>query len=144
MRIKDVYTNLAAEIQAAEILVGDTALTATAFAPDALVVPHFFGAEFIGQYHKSYGGLLNIQMTWRLMVSRGDDRSGQEAAWDLASSTGDGTLLDAIEGARGAPGQKALSGAADDIVLQRVSGPRLFVFGTTEYYGLEFGLYVTG
>jgi hypothetical protein len=45
---------------------------------------------------------------------------------------------------RGAPGQQALSGACDDLHLQRVQGPRLFNIGEAAYYGLEFTVFVMG
>ncbi|MES2211455.1 MAG: hypothetical protein V4515_14925 [Chloroflexota bacterium] len=144
MDLTAVKRALAAAVTTAQIDLNGRRITATAFATDAIVEPHFFCAEYIGQYHKTYGGLMNVALTCRLFVSRADDKSGQEACDEAASSTGAGSLLATLEAARGAPGQKALSGAADDFVVQRVSGPRLYQIGQVEYYGLEFGLFVMG
>jgi len=144
MDLNTVADALAAGVEAADIRVNGAHLTATSEAPDALVVPHLFAAEIIGQYHKTHGGQMQLTWTWRLMGSRADDRAGQRALRTIANSTGTGSLLATLEALRGAPGQPALSGACDDLVVQRVSGPRLFEIGTVPYYGLEFTLFVMG
>lgn len=143
MDIDDVCTAIAAAVNTAALTVGDAKVTASPFAPDALVTPHFYTAEFTGNYDKTYGALTELTLTCRLMLARGDDQAGQQQAKALAS-TGAGTLHQTFRGMRGSPGQSALSGAADDIHLQRVQGPRLYEIGQASYYGLEFTVFVMG
>lgn len=144
MDLNTVADRLVAVVEAANITVNDQRLTATAEAPDALVVPHLFAAEIVGQYHKTYGGQVQVVWTWRLMGSRAEDRWGQRALRQVANATGTGSLLATLEAARGAPGQPALSGACDDFTVQRFTGPRLFEIGQAQYFGLEFSLFVMG
>lgn len=143
MDIDDVYEAIAAAVNTAALDINGQRLTATAFAPDALTTPHFFPAEFVGSYEKSFNGLAELVITGRLMLSRADDLSGQQMAQRLAG-TGESTIRSVIRSARGAPGQEALSGAADDIHLQRVQGPRLYEIGQASFYGLEFTIFVMG
>lgn len=143
MDVDDVCGAIAAAITAAAPTANDQRVTATKFAPDALTVPHFFTAEFVGNYHKSFGNLLDLTLTCRLMLARADDQSGQQQARQLAS-TGVGTINAAFLGMRGAPGQAALSGACDDLYIQRVQGPRLYDIGVVQYYGLDFTVFVMG
>lgn len=143
MDIDAVCEAIAAAITAAELEVNDKRVTATPFAADNLTPPHFYTAEFIGNYDKTFGALTELTLTCRLMTSSADDRAGQQQAKALAS-TGTGTLHDAFRNMRGAPGQAALSGACDDLHLQRVQGPRLFDIGEVAYYGLEFTVFVMG
>lgn len=144
MDLNAVAEALAATVTAAQINVNDQRLTATSYDPDAVTPPHFFAAEIAGEYHQSYVGLMRVTWTWRLIGSRADDISGQHALRELASSTGTDSLLSVLEAARGAPGQPALSGACNDFVVQRVTGPRLVEVGSTQYYGLEFQFLVVG
>lgn len=144
MDIDDVCVAIAAAITAAALTVNDRRVTATPFAPDNLTPPHFYTAEFTGNYDRAMGGALTeLMLTCRLMLSPAVDWAGQQQAKTLAS-TGTGTLHQTFRGMRGAPGQKALSGACDDLHLQRVLGPRLFTIGEAGYYGLEFTVFVMG
>ncbi len=52
-------------------------------------------------------------------MARSDDAEGQRLARQAASSTGSASILAALEAARGAPGERALDGAADDLVHPR-------------------------
>jgi hypothetical protein len=143
MDLDAVCVAIAANITAAELTVAGHGLTATPFAPDALTAPHFFTAEFTGEYKKSFNSLMEMTLTCRLMLARADDRSGQQQIRRLAS-TGESTIAAAFDSMRGAPGQSALSGACDDLYLRRVQGPRLFTIGAEQYYGLEFTVFVMG
>lgn len=143
MDVDEVCVAIATAVTAAALTVAEVRVTATPFVPDAPTVPHFFTAEYSGVYDKSFGGLTELTLTCRLIVSRADDQSGQTSARALAS-TGTGTIAAAFLAMRGAPGQPALSGACDDLHLVRVQGPRLYLFGEVQYYGLEFTVFVMG
>jgi hypothetical protein len=143
MDIDAVCEAISTAITTAALSVAGQQVTSTAFAPDAITVPHFFTAEFIGNYDKSFNRLTELTLTCRLMLARADDSSGQKGARVLAS-TGAGTIVSAFQGMRGAPGQSALGGACDDLHLVRVQGPRLYQIGEGQYYGLEFSVFVMG
>lgn len=141
---RQVYTALAAAVNGAQLMGETLQVTATAFAPDVPTVPHWFPAEFVGRYHRTHGGLMEMDITSRLMISRSSDETGHLEALELAGAASD-TMLEAIEAARGAPGQLALSGACDDLALRQVTGPRLYDYGTDgHFYGLEFTIFVMG
>ena len=143
--IDAVYQGLAAAINGAAIQGTTRQVTATAFSPDLPEPPHFFCAEFDGTYDRTFGGQMELVVTARLMLSRADDdgESGQREAFRLASAGAD-TIREAINEARGAPGEDALDGACDDLYLRRVTGPRLYDYGDDNFYGLEFTIFVMG
>ena len=144
MDIDAVCQAIADAITTAALDVNGERLTATPFAPDAPTTPHFYTAEFTGNYDKTFANsLTDLTLTCRLMLARADDKTGQQQAKALAS-TGTGTLHQAFRDMRGAPGQSALGGAADDIHLQRVQGPRLHEIGQASFYVLEFTVFVMG
>lgn len=139
-----VYERIASAVNSASLQGETLQVTATAFSPDVPTVPHFFLAEFTGDYDRAYGGLMELTITARLMLSRSSDETGQREARRLASAGAD-TIQEAINDARGAPGQAALSGACDDLWLRRVTGPRLYDYGTDgHFFGLEFMIFVMG
>jgi hypothetical protein len=142
--IDAVCEAIATAITTAQLDVNGHRVTATKFAPDSVVVPHFYTAEFAGDYDKTFGGpLTELVLTCRLALSSADDQSGQQQAKILVS-TGTGTIHETFRGMRGDPGQPALSGACDDLHLRNVRGPRLFTIGEAAYYGLEFTVFVMG
>ncbi|HEX5995357.1 MAG TPA: hypothetical protein VFY84_09480 [Jiangellales bacterium] len=144
MDIAEVFTALATAVNGSAIQGTTLQVTATAFAPDVPTVPHFFPAEIVGDYDRTFGGLMEVVLTARLMLSRATDSTGHLEAVTLASP-GVGTISAAIDAARGAPGQPALSGACDDLHLRRVTGPRLYDYGTDgHFFGLEFTIFVMG
>jgi hypothetical protein len=143
MDIDDVCVAIAAAITTAALTVNGQRVTATPFAADAYVTPHFYTAEFDGTYDRTMAAFTDLSLTCRLLLSNADDLSGQQQAKTLAS-TGVGTLHQAFRDMRGAPGQAALGGKCDDLHLQRVRGPRLFDIGQESFYGLEFTVFVMG
>lgn len=112
-------------------------------------IPCFEVAEFQIRYNRTFAteakpfGMAEVTITANLLLSRGDDESGQKEARALASS-GTNTVIQAIHAARGAPGQAALGGACDDVVVRSAQGPRLADYGSAKYYVVEFSLFVIG
>jgi len=141
-----VAVGIAAAVTSAAVAVNGQTVTATDFVPDAPTPPHFVVAEFVNEYHQTYGsaGMDHVTVKCRLLTSRGSDAEGQRTLRKLATLTGVGSIPAAIEAARGAPGQMALSGAADDLALVSVTGPRLYEIGAVDFYGLEFSVLVIG
>lgn len=142
--IDAVAIELAAAVTAAAITLNGLKVTATDFVPDALTPPHFAPAEFENTFHRSFGGRDEWVVTCRMFTSRADDAEGQRTARQIASSTGSASILAAIEAARGDPGERALNGEADDLVVRSVRGPRLYQVGESNFYGVEFVVFVTG
>lgn len=144
-----VFRELAAAVN--EALVPGTTAKVSAFnwAPEAISPPHFEVAEFQITYHRTMAteakpfGDSQVQITCNLLLSRGDDESGQVEAQRLSGAATD-TVIAALEAARGAPGQSALNGAIDDFYVTSARGPRLIDYGTVKYYGIEFSLFAYG
>ena len=140
-----VYTRICEAIDEANVQGTTKKVTAKPFAPDSLDPPLFQLMEFVGDYDKTHGGLMELTITGRLMLARADldGEAGQQEGRRLAGA-GASTLKAAFRAMRGASGQPALDGAADDIHLRRVVGPRLYDYGEASYYGLEFTIFVMG
>lgn len=144
LSIRAVYVGLADAVRVAELQGTTLQVTATPFAPDMPTVPHFFPAEFTGRFHRTYGGLMEMDVTARLMISRATDETGHLEALDLAGAHAESIIV-AIEGAaRDATGH-ALNGACDDLMVRQVTGPRLYDYGNDIHFlGLEFTIFVMG
>ncbi len=142
--LDDVCEALAAAVTAAELTVNGQQVTATAFGPDAVTPPHFFTAEYVLTYDKTFGAESELTLTCRLIVARGTDYAAQKGMRELASHVGSNSIPAVFRAARGAPGQSALNGAADDLHLLRAQGPRLYEINKVEHYGLEFTVFVMG
>jgi hypothetical protein len=137
--LQAVASALADTITAAQISLNGALITATDFWPDAITEPHFAVAEMTFDPHETFGGSQYVTVTCRLFISRGDDAEGQRRAWTAIP-----LVQTALEDARGAPGELALNGVADDLVLKSVRGPRLYEVGVHSYYGVEFTVFVMG
>lgn len=120
-------------------------LTCTGYTPDSVTEPHFFVGEFTVEFDKTFGrGEDEAEFTCRVLVGRADDRAAQEVLDALLSSAGPSSLKAAIENARGAPGQPALGGLADDLHVMRVQGYRWYEHAGAEYVGAELVVRVIG
>lgn len=120
-------------------------LTCSGYTPDAIVAPHFFSGEYSIEFDKAMGRALDIvELTCRVLVSRADDKSAQQVLDLLLSGSGPASLKAAMVAARGAPGQPALNGAADDVHLMRIQGYRWYEHAGTQYIGAELILKILG
>lgn len=120
-------------------------LVCTGHMPDSVTVPQFFPADVEVDYDTAYGrGQDDLTITCRILVSRADDRRGQAILDALLSGSGTASLKVAIEAARGAPGEAALGGLADDLQVKRVQGYRLYEHAGTQYLGAEITVRVIG
>ncbi|MEU0809517.1 hypothetical protein [Streptomyces sp. NPDC005970] len=120
-------------------------LTCTGYTPDAVSEPHFFCGEVSIDFDKAFGRALDeAEVTCRVLVGRGDDRTAQKTLDALLSGSGPASLKTAIEAARGAPGEAALGGLADDLHVMRVQGYRWYEHQGTTYVGAELVIKVIG
>lgn len=140
-----VRTKIAEAASAVVMPTGAPALTCTGYTPDGVTAPHFFVGEYTQEFDKTYRrGTDALEFTARVLVGRADDKSAQEILDALLSGSGASSLKAAIEAARGAPGQLALDGAADDLHVRRVQGYRWYEHNGTQYVGAELIIHVIG
>ncbi|MFI1001989.1 hypothetical protein ACIP10_15345 [Streptomyces galbus] len=120
-------------------------LTCTGYVPDSVNAPHFFVAEYEQDYDKAMGrGLDEITFTSRVLVARTDDAFAQKALDGMLAGAGPASLKQAIEAARGAPGELALGGLAHDLHVTRAQGYRWYEHAGATYVGAELMIRVIG
>lgn len=145
MQIAAVREAIADAARAVVLPTGVRKLTCTGYTPDAVSEPHFFAGEVQVTYDKTFGrGQDELEITCRALCGRGDDRAAQKVLDALLSSAGPASLKAAIEAARGAPGEYALGGLADDLHVVRVQGYRWYEHAGTQYVGAEIIVRVIG
>ncbi|KIF69242.1 hypothetical protein HY68_12635 [Streptomyces sp. AcH 505] len=120
-------------------------LTCTGYVPDSVVAPHFFCGEYTVDFDKAMRRSLDeVELTCRVLVGRADDKSAQVILDAMLSGSGPGSLKQAIEQARGAPGESALGGLADDFHVMRVQGYRWYEHQGTQFVGAELAIKIIG
>ena len=145
MQISAVRDAIAAAASAVVLPTGIGKLRCTGYVPDAVTAPCFFVGEVEVNFDKAMGRRLDeLLFTCRVLAGRADDRSSQRIIDALLSGSGEASLKAAIEAARGAPGEHALGGLADDLHLQRVQGYRWFEHAGSTYIGAELVIKVIG
>lgn len=145
MQISSVKDAIAAAAAAVVLPAGIGKLVCTGYVPDAVVAPCFFVAEVDITYDRTMGrGTDELEFTCRVLAGRADDRSSQRILDALLSGAGEASLKVAIEAARGAPGEYALGGLADDLHLERVQGYRWYEHQGSSFVGAELAIKVIG
>lgn len=120
-------------------------LTCFGYVPDSIVAPCFFVGEVDVNFDQTMGrGTDELLFTCRVLAGRADDRSAQRILDALLSGAGEASLKQAIEAARGGPGEMALGGLADDLHLQRVQGYRWYEHQGSSFVGAELAVKVIG
>ncbi|MEU3972342.1 hypothetical protein [Streptomyces bacillaris] len=120
-------------------------LTCTGYVPDSVVAPHFFVGEYTVTFDRAMRRSLDeLEFTCRALASRADDRAAQQILDSLLSGAGPASLKEAIESARGAPGEYALGGLAHDLHVMRIQGYRWYEHHGTQYVGAELAIKVIG
>ncbi|MEU1602685.1 hypothetical protein [Micromonospora matsumotoense] len=138
MNISEVRQELANAAAAVPGLIG------YGYSPDSITVPCFVPTEVELEVNQSFGGYDKATITCHVLVSATDDKFGQKQLDELLSRTGPRSVRAALNAARGAPGEYALNGAADDFTVTRIQGYRRYVFGDTSYFGAEIVIEVLG
>lgn len=145
MQISAVRDALAAAAAVVVLPAGIGKLKCTGYVPDSVVTPCFFVGEVDVTYDRAMGRTLDeLGFTCRVLAGRADDRSAQRILDALLSGAGPASLKAALEAARGAPGEMALGGLADDLHLERVQGYRWYEHAGASYVGAELALKVIG
>lgn len=144
----DIYAVREAIADAARATVmpaGVPKLNCSGYTPNSVTAPHFFVAEYEIDFDKAHGRALDeVEFTCRILLGRADDKAAQRTLDGLLSGSGPGSLKASIEAARGAPGEAALGGLADDLHLRRMQGNRWYEHNGTQYVGAELILKVIG
>lgn len=124
---------------------GIAKLTCSGYTPDSVTAPHFFVGEYSVDFDKAMRRSLDkVEITCRVLVGLSDDRAAQRILDGLLSGAGPASLKQAIEAARGGPGEYALGGLAHDLHLKRVQGYRWYEHAGTQYIGAELIIDVIG
>jgi len=145
VQISAVRDAIAAAAAVVVLPAGVGKLRCTGYVPDSVVTPCFFVGEVEVNFDKAMARRLDeLIFTCRVLAGRADDRSSQRIIDALLSGAGPASLKAAIEQARGAPGEMALGGLADDLHLQRVQGYRWFEHAGSTYIGAELVIKVIG
>lgn len=145
MQISPIRDAIADAARAVVLPAGIGALTCTGYVPDSVVAPCFFVGEVDINYDRTMGrGTDELLFTCRVLAGRADDQSAQRILDALLSGAGPASLKQALEAARGAPGQMALGGLADDLHLERVQGYRWYEHAGASYVGAELAVKVIG
>ncbi|MFD4786595.1 hypothetical protein ACFWN1_05835 [Streptomyces sp. NPDC058459] len=145
MQISAVRDALADAAHAVVLPDGMSKLTCSGYVPDSILAPHFFVAEYEQDFDKAMGrGLDELTFTCRVLVARADDRPSQRLLDSMLSGSGPASLKQAIEVARGAPGEYALGGLAHDLHVMRVQGYRWYEHAGATYVGAELSIKVIG
>lgn len=145
MQIALIREALADAAAAVVMPAGVPKLTCTGYVPDSVTEPHFFTGEVDVDFDKAMGRRLDeLTVTCRVLVGRADDRASQQVLDALLSGSGPASLKAAIEAARGAPGEYALGGLADDLHLMRIQGYRWYEHAGNTYVGAELVIKVIG
>lgn len=145
MDITAVRQGIAAAAKAVAMPSGVAKLKSYAYVPDAVSAPCFFVGEVDITYDKTFGrGTDELSFTCRVLVSATNDRASQRLLDGMLSGSGPASLKQTIEVARGAPGELALGGAADDLRVERVQGYRWYEHAGSEYVGAELVIKVIG
>ncbi|MBQ0947652.1 hypothetical protein [Streptomyces sp. RK76] len=145
MQISKVRDAIADAARTVVLPAGVGKLVCTGYVPDSVTTPCFFVGEVEVTFDKAMARKLDeLVCTCRVLAGRQDDRASQRIVDALLSGSGPASLKQAIEAARGAPGEMALGGLADDLHLQRVQGYRWFEHGQSTYVGAELIIKVIG
>lgn len=145
MQISVVRDRIADAARTVVLPAGIKKLTCTGYVPDSVVAPCFFVAEVDITYDRAMGrGTDELMFTCRVLAGRADDRSSQRTLDALLSGAGAASLKQAVEAARGAPGELALDGAADDLHIERVQGYRWYEHQGSSFVGAELSIKVIG
>lgn len=141
MDLSLVKAELAAAVAAAEIPNLDT----YSFVPDRPSIPCFYAGEVAIEPNNTFGGSDVAEVTCRVLVSHADDADGQLLLDKYLSRSGDHSIRAALFAARGEPGELALNGAADDVVVVRIDGYRVFADSENNaFYGADITVRVIG
>jgi hypothetical protein len=121
------------------------ALNAYAYIPDAVSPPCAFFVPQRIQMDRAMGrGADEWSVTMRLLVSRSDDEASQRRLDDYLAGSGTGSIKEALEAARGVPGELALNGACHDVYAGAWDSYGLHEHAGVMFLGAELSIRIIG
>lgn len=116
------------------------------FSPSAPAVPAFTVGAVVLDPNVTFGGADTAEITCTVLASMADDHDGQELLDTYLSRDGAKSIRAALLAARGAPGELALGGAADDMNILRIDAYRMVAYSGDDstYYGADITVRVVG
>lgn len=142
LHLPTVKENLRAAMATALLPLG---IDCYAYVPSEPHAPCWYPAESIIVPQTTMRGSAQLDLTCRVLTSSAEDRDGQLLLDEMLSMSGDYSVWAALEVARGAPGELALDGAADDIYLSRIDGYRMIPGpNETSFYGANLTVRILG
>lgn len=151
MNLKTVKKEIAAVVKANVVAPVTDPLTpgleCFGYCPDSIPEPCFYVGEAEIEPNTTHGTGADVsRLTCRVLVGKTEDEFSQGLLDIYLSRTGSGSIraVLASAAARGAPGQLALNGAADDLVVERITGYRMYEHSDKRYYGAEIIVRVVG
>lgn len=115
---------------------GDYAISAYSRIPDVFEAPAFIPVQFEGDYETDTDGSVDLVLTCRLAVARGESGAAQ-AMLDTYLSNGDAnSIVDAINA------DSTLGGVVDDLKVSGFDAYRLFDWGGATWWGAELTIEV--
>ncbi len=140
MQVGEIRVAIADAVRA-----GVPSLNCFGYLPESVPEPCFYTGEVEQDFDRTFRrGMDELDITCRVLVSRADDRAGQQALDRYVSGSGTDSVKAAIEAARGAPGEAALDGLCDDLHVRRVQGYRYYLVGEVQFFGAELIVHVIG
>jgi len=147
MDIELIHRRMAEAVNGAQLKGNNLQVTATPYIPRHFEPPHFYMFNWRIRYDRTFSpnrqNMHEFTTTWHLALAFADDEAAEQEASALSGS-GEQTIRDVILDARGAPGEYALGGAADDIRPVTASGPNEINVGDVHLLVVEFVFDVIG
>lgn len=119
--------------------------TAYPYEPGAPTVPCVFVSGVEAETHRTYRGARDATISLRVLVSAADMLAAQRLCRDMTDPGNAAGLPVALEAARQTgPGNTALWGACDDLVVTAVRASRLYTHGANTYVGADIDVRIVG
>lgn len=119
-----------------------------AYVPAKPHPPCFYPGEVTFAPNNSFGpgpgGYDTAEIVCRVLVSAAEDADGQLLLDRYLSRSGQYSIRAALLAARGAPGELALDGTADDLSILRIDNYRQIAAGDDVYFGAQIIVRVVG
>lgn len=112
--------------------------------PNSVVEPAFYPRDYTIDPNYSFQGRWSLTVVCVLLVGANNAEVNQRRLATFLSRDGEASVHAALTAARGAPGELALNGAADDLVVARMGPPRMYEVAGVSYYGAEIEVTVIG
>lgn len=113
------------------------------YVPDSIPEPCFYPLGPETDFDRTFQrGMDEIYMDCMLLVSRAEDKAGQQALDRFLAGSGEYSLKAALEGTPGVA--QTLGGACHDVHVVNQRGYRMYKVGATDFYGAKIRTHIIG